>query len=222
MNESQRSGASPRPLKRWLPPIRGRAVFLLRHGSIQNDHAPKRFIGQTDLPLTERGRQQARYWKTRLAEAALDGICCSDLARCRETAHIIAQNESPPVIEVPELREIDLGQWDGLSFGRVRQSWPAAFRQRGQDIADFRPPDGESFSDLRQRVIPAFEKMMDQSIGNLLIVAHAGVNRVILCHLLGMPIGHLFRISQSPGAMNVIDRRPDGDRVQLINLAPQM
>jgi probable phosphoglycerate mutase len=222
MNDTRHAAAGRRTLRKWLPPIRGQAIFLLRHGAIQHRSAPRRFIGQTDLPLNDRGRRQAHYWRACLAHATVAGICCSDLCRCTETARIAVPGEPPPVRAVPAMREIDLGQWDGLSFERVRRQWPDAFRQRGQDIAGFRPPDGESFTDLHQRVIPAFEEMVGRTDGNLLIVAHAGVNRVILCHLLGMPLGHLFRISQCPGAMNVIDRRADGYRVLRMNLPPQI
>ena len=210
----------PRQLGAWSASIRGRALFLLRHGSIQRTDRAGRFIGQTNLPLNDRGRRQARYWRSLLAAEPLSGIYCSDLDRCTETARILSPGAIPAVEAMPELREIHLGHWEGLSFARVRQRWPDAFRQRGEDLAGFRPPGGESFRDLRQRVIPAFENVVRQTAGNLLIVAHAGVNRVILCHLLGMPIDHLFRIAQSPGAMNMIDRHADGYRVHLLNLAP--
>jgi len=221
MNENINPGPVCHPLRKWHPSIRGRAVFLLRHGSIQSDDVAKRFIGQTNLPLNDCGRRQAHYWRNRFVGETLSGIFCSDLNRCTETARVIARESSPPITAMQELREIHLGQWDGLTFDRVRRRWPDAFRQRGQDIVGFRPPGGESFSDLHQRVIPAFEKIVGQTDGNLLVVAHAGVNRVILCHLLGMPADHLFRISQCPGAMNIIERRPDGYRVHLVNHPPQ-
>ena len=88
-------------------------------------------------------------------------------------------------------------------------------------IADFRPPGGESFLDLQQRVVPVFEKAVDNAGRNILIVAHAGVNRMILCHLLDIPPGNLFRLSQDWGAMNLIERQaPNGFRIQSINLLP--
>ena len=220
MNNHKHPATLSQPLTKGQTDIRGQAVFLLRHGAIQHEGAAKRFIGQTNPPLSDGGRRQARYWRSWLGEETLAGIYCSDLGRCTETAHLIARAESPPVRAMQELREIDLGQWDGLTFDRVRKHWPDAFQRRGQDIVGYRPPGGESFSDLHQRVIPAFEKMVRQTDGSLLIVAHAGVNRMILCHLLGMPVGHLFRISQSPGAMNIIERRFDDYRVHRMNLPP--
>ncbi len=74
--------------------------------------------------------------------------------------------------------------------------------------------------DLQRRVVPVFEQAADQAGGNLLIVAHAGVNRMILCHLLGMPPQNLFRIAQDYGAMNLVGRQSNGYRIQAINLIP--
>jgi probable phosphoglycerate mutase len=138
-----------------------------------------------------------------------------------ETARILCTDRSIIAEPMAGLREINLGDWEGMTFRQVRENWPGAFRQRGMDIARFRPPgDGESFLDLQQRVIPVFEKAADQAGGNLLVVAHAGVNRMILCHLLGMPPQNLFRIVQDYGAMNLIGRRAGGYRIQTLNLRP--
>ena len=207
-------------LTKWLTEDGEKKVFLLRHGSLQTADNEKRFIGQTDLPLSEQGRRQAKFWSRQLADWPLDGIFCSDLQRCLETANKIAQKCCTSVTPLAELREIDLGRWEGMRFDQVKQLWPDAFRQRGRDIAGFRPPDGESFSDLLQRVVRVFERQVGQNDGNLLIVSHAGVNRVLLCRLLGMPTANLFRIDQGPAAMNILERRPDGIRLQCLNLLP--
>lgn len=208
-------------LNDWLFADKARKVLLLRHGRIQMDTDEKRFIGQSDLPLSDVGRLQAQYWRECIAGLPLARIVCSDLSRCMETARIIATDHSLDIVPLAGLREIHMGEWDGISFHRVKERWPEAFRKRGMEIARFRPPAGESFLDLQQRVVPAFEKAVDETGKNILIVAHAGVNRMILCHLLGMPPKNLFRIVQGYGAMNLIDRQADGYRIQSLNLLPQ-
>lgn len=196
-------------------------VFLLRHGMVQRAHDKKHFIGQTDLPLNEVGQQQAHYWRKCLSNIPLARIITSDLRRCTATADIIAAEHSVDILPLSELREIHLGQWDGLSFRQVRQRWPDAFRERGLAIDRYRPPAGESFLDLHQRVVPVIEKALDGTIGNTLIVAHAGVNRIFLCHLLGMPVKNLLRIAQGLGAMNLIRHQAASYRIQAINLSPK-
>jgi probable phosphoglycerate mutase len=210
-------------LNTWLNIDRQQKILLLRHGAVQASTAEKRFIGQMDLPLSAVGRRQARYWHKCLADAPLTRIITSDLSRCMETASIIAAGRSITITPLAGLREIDLGQWDGMRFGQVKQCWPDAYRQRGLQITVFRPPDGESFLDLQKRVVPVFEKAIAHTGKPTLVVAHAGVNRMILCHLLGLPPRNLFRIAQGAGAMNLIDRRIcSGYRIQSLNLLPDV
>ena len=195
-------------------------ILLLRHGDIQIAADQKHFIGQTDLSLNERGRRQARFWCNWLSGIRIERIFTSDLTRCMQTARIIAADHPVEIVPSATLREIRLGQWDGLSFAQVRRRWPDAFRQRGRSIVRFRPPGGENFADLQRRVIPAFDDMLGHSDGTILIVAHAGVNRIILCHLLGIPLENIFRISQDRGALNLIERRTEGFRLRALNLLP--
>ncbi len=207
-------------LSRFLAGGGEKQIILLRHGQTQIDVQKKRFIGQSDLPLSDGGRRQLLYWVECLAGLPLDRIVASDLQRCQQSAHMIAEGRSMPVLTIPALREIHLGQWENMTFAQVKAEWPADFRQRGDDIARFRPPGGESFADLQKRVIPAFNRAIDPPANRILIVGHAGVNRVILGHLLGMPLSSLFHLAQDYGTMNLITRRNSGFRISAINLGP--
>ena len=198
----------------------GKKLLLLRHGEVQAGGPEKRFIGQSDPPLSETGRRQARNWADRFQELPMDRIVSSDLDRCLQTARIIAAGGPPTVTPMPALREIHLGRWEKMTFAQVESRWPDAFMQRGRDLEKFRPPDGESFADLRQRVIPVFHQLADHPARSTLVVGHAGVIRVILCHLLGMPPANLFRLAQDHGALNLIEGRNDGFRVHAVNLPP--
>ncbi len=195
-------------------------IFLLRHGEVHAETDQKRFIGQLDLPLSDLGRHQARCWRKSLADTPITHIISSDLSRCMETARIVAADRSMEVTPLAALREIHLGRWDGMAFREVKNRWPEAFQKRGVDMSRFRPPAGESFQDLQQRVVPVFEKAVAQAGKHILIVAHAGVNRMILCYLLGMPVENLFRIAQGCGAMNLIERKAGEYRIASINLLP--
>jgi broad specificity phosphatase PhoE len=206
-------------LNTWLTTSSRRKILLLRHGEIETAGDERRFIGQIDLPLSDVGRKQARYWQSCLAGGSLGAIIASDRWRCRETARIIAGNDGD-IETVDELREIDLGQWEGKRVSEVKQRWSEAYRQRGLDMAGFRPPDGESFLDLQRRVVPAFEAAVKRSAPPLLIVTHAGVMRMLLCHFLGMPVENLFRIALGYGAMTLVDALATGYRVHALNLLP--
>ena len=207
-------------IETWLEKGIGQKIFLLRHGEIQGADGEKRFIGQTDVLLSERGRHQAIWWRQRLADVSLARILSSDLGRCTETAKIIADRRGVAVEALSGLREILLGRWEGMSFRRVKERWPSAFQRRGLNLARFRPPDGESFKDLQQRVIRCFEDVINQAAFPILIVAHAGVNRMILCHVLKIPIESMFCIAQHYGGMNIINCKDRTYRVQAMNLIP--
>jgi alpha-ribazole phosphatase len=174
----------------------------LRHGRIQGA-GEKRFIGSTDTDLDDIGISQARYWQQILAPVAIDTIYTSGLTRCRHTATILAGDRL--VIPDPALNEIFLGQWDGRSFEEIKQKDPDGFRQRGDHLDTFRPPAGESFLDLQNRVLPFFNQCL-QKPGTPLFVTHAGVIRVILCHVTGLALKDLFQIPMAYGQLVVLER----------------
>ena len=194
-------------------------IYLLRHGHIVSDPV-KRFIGQQDLPLSARGVAQAHRWRKALSSVRFDAVFASDLARSRETACIITGNKEAAVSVLPAFREISLGSLEGRSMEEVQRRQPDLWHARGKDLVGFRPTGGESFSDLSRRVLPAFDAIVRAYPENrhVLISAHAGVNRVILCHVLGMPMANLFRIAQDHGCMNTLAIRSDGVRVLGLNL----
>ena len=179
-------------------------VYLLRHGDSSSDSV-RRFIGQSESSLNEAGRLQAEWWHQELAGIPFSGFYCSALQRSIETARIIAQPHHSSVTILPDLNEINLGSWDGMPIAEVKRLFPLEYQLRGADLSGYCPPGGESFADLSARVVPTFEKIIQHSGGNLLIVGHAGVNRVILCHLLGMPLAHLFRLGQEYGCLNILE-----------------
>jgi alpha-ribazole phosphatase len=181
----------------------GCTVYLLRHGDSRPD-AVRRFIGRTDHPLNEMGCSQAEGWRREFSHTPFSHIYCSDLKRSIETARIIDRRTRTPITILPELSEINLGHWDGMPVSEVRRLFPQEYDRRGADLVGYRPARGESFADLSARVLPVFEGVVQQSKGNLLIVSHAGVNRVILCHLLGMPLANLFRLEQGYGCLNIL------------------
>jgi alpha-ribazole phosphatase len=197
-----------------------RIICLLRHGDSRQDNV-KRFIGQTDTPLNETGLEQAAWWRAQFSAFPFSRIYCSDLGRSLQTAEIIAARLKEPVQALPELREINLGKWDGLPVQEVRCNYPDEFEKRGVDIVPYRPAGGESFLDLSARVIPVFERIIrDMENGRILIVGHAGVNRTILCNILGVPLKSLFCLGQDYGSLNVIVCETDCRRLQALNIPP--
>ncbi|HKK33855.1 MAG TPA: histidine phosphatase family protein [Desulfomicrobiaceae bacterium] len=178
------------------------ALFLLRHGPVIRD-TPWRYTGTRDVPLSTAGYVRAALWAERLRNTGFTAVYTSDLSRCRETADIVCLDRSVPPVPAPALREIDLGVWDGLSKDEVRARFPGEYEARGSDMADFRPPDGESFRDVQVRAL-AFLSDLPLDQGNILAVTHAGVIRAILCAARHIDLNHLFSVTPGYGSLHIL------------------
>ncbi len=196
--------------------MRDFTIWLMRHGEI--DHAYKgRLVGQRDVPLSEKGRIQALVFRNLASEVGLGSIHCSDLSRSYNTAEIIMGGLTIPLIKTIMLREISLGAWEGHQVKDIKEGFPDQWRDRVENIAEYRPSSGESFADLASRVIPIFESIVISATSDTLIVGHAGVNRVIICHVLGVSLDHVLKIGQDYGRMNVIQSRDGTLTLRAVN-----
>jgi probable phosphoglycerate mutase len=192
-------------------------VLLFRHGAVRHD-GEKLFLGRTDLRLSAEGRRQAAAWKSCFQEKPPDRIISSPLLRALEFARIMAGDRKADVAVCDALSEIDLGDWDGRPMRHIQLTEPASWQARGDNLARFRPPNGESFEDVQNRAVSAFKKLISQDASELMVVSHAGVNRTILCYLLDMPLAHLFRIGQDYASLSVIETGPGRIRARSINI----
>lgn len=192
-------------------------VYLIRHGEITQS-APRRFVGRTDLPLTDAGCEQMVGVGRFLTCRGVARLLCSPLARCVESACIVGQALGLVPETMPDLREIGLGAWEGLTVDEVRERFPGRYEARGRNLAGFRPPGGESFADVQRRAWPVFELATADADEPLAIVAHGGVNRVLLCRILGMPLENLFRLDQHYACINILHAGEGEFRVTVMNL----
>ena len=194
-------------------------IYLLRHGEIEN-RDENRYIGQTDVPLSSTGLSQAGCWQEQLSHVAFEKVYCSDLSRALDTARIVSAPTDSEIEVMAQLREINLGDWDGERMETIKKRFPDAWEERGRHLDSFQTPHGESFQDLHARVIPVFQKIAAETTGNALVVTHAGVNRIILCHVLKKPIQELFSIPQDYAALNLIEYQEGRAIVSTINRTP--
>jgi broad specificity phosphatase PhoE len=186
---------------------------------------PRRFLGQTDPPLTRRGIGQARELAQQLTDFPLAAVYSSDLERSRRTAVIAAAGRGRQVEERSWLREIDAGLWEMLTFEQAKEFYPQEYAAREHDLAASPFPSGESLSDVEARVVPGFLGLLEEADrtgpGDLLIVGHRAVNVVLLSHLLGRPLASAFGIKQDYCAVSIIETGPaeDGSRCFSVRLS---
>lgn len=184
-------------------------LILVRHGeSIGNIMG--RYQGQMDVPLSAGGRVQAERAAHRLVSERIDAIYASDLSRARDTAEIIGRRLEMPVMEVPGLREIRLGVWQGLSYEAVRHRH---FRETDPTPCyptDVPPPGGESLRDVQMRVTAAVEEIiMRHQWGTLVIVTHGACLKAFFCRLLGADVSDYGRFRFDPGSISEVIWEPE-------------
>jgi len=193
-------------------------IYLVRHGQVKGyEQVP--ICGHTDVDLTETGVLQLEKMAERLRLVEPGAIYASDLKRAVNGARQIARYHNVPVHFLPELREMYFGDWEGQSLGEIIKNYPEELEKRKKDPSHYAcPGGGESISRLSNRIIPVFERICDEEAGkDIVIVAHGGVNRVILSHALGLDLSRIFNVQQDYGCLNIIDYFPDSVMVKLIN-----
>jgi len=198
---------------RWVISI----VYLVRHGETEWNQ-DQRIQGQADIPLNGRGKRQAEALAGRLAAVPLELIYASDLGRARVTAETIAagQPRELPILVMPELRECDYGLWEGMTrpeaAGRFPDDWNVWQARGGAG----RPTGGEDYLSLAGRTSRAFEKVIAEG-KTVLISAHRGSLRAILCHALGIDQTLRDRFSIANCSLSALECRP-GSRPLLLFL----
>jgi alpha-ribazole phosphatase len=169
-------------------------LCLIRHG--QTDwNLDGRYQGQSDVPLNENGRAQARHLAGQLQEHPFSTIRTSDLWRARETAEIIADSLHLPIIPDPRLREINQGKWEGQQVETIRSRYAELWERRKEDPANVRPPGGETVSEVATRVQAALDDIIaSQPAKPVLVVSHGLAIATALCKVRGIPVGLAYSL----------------------------
>lgn len=179
-------------------------ILLFRHGETANSKEVC-FNGHFDVGLSQRGQQQFQHWAEILKQENLKAIYSSDLKRTRNSAEFIAKEHGLEPVSYPELRELSFGTWEGMSISEVEAAYPGEMKVRMESVTSFQADGGETYPQLQARVIPKFEEIVARHHNDqIVMVCHGGVNRVILSHLLGIPMDKIFRIHQDYAALNII------------------
>ncbi len=166
-------------------------IDLLRHGEVEGEEV---YRGSIDDALTDFGWQQMVNAVKNKDD--WDLIVSSPLQRCREFAELIADEDKIELEINSAFQEIDFGHWEGLTPDEIMQEESELLHSWWKSPTNITPPDGEDFHEFKARVLKAFKQTVRENKGRkILLVTHAGVIRLILMHILGMPEENLFRLN---------------------------
>ena len=190
-------------------------LLLVRHGNTKLNSAG-RYWGRTDVELSADGKRQAERLRDRLATQKIDAIYTSNLQRASVTAKIIASSHQVDIVTCPELREIDFGKIEGLTFKEVSQLYPEVAEAWSKRSLTLKYPAGESVTELNNRVRKFLEKLEKHAPEEtILIVAHSAPLRLLICHLLGIRIQHWRQIRLDLASLSILDI-PPGSNTELL------
>jgi broad specificity phosphatase PhoE len=190
-------------------------VYLVRHGATQAAEE-NRFAGESDVPLSEAGRGQARRLGDRLREEPIAAFYASPLSRTLETATILAEPHALAVAPRDALREISHGRWEGKARADVERLYPEEYQRWEEDPFSFAPEGGETGLAVTARALPALLTIVAAHRGaRVVIVSHKATIRLLIGSLLGFDLrSYRDRLDQSPASLNVLDFK-DATRARL-------
>jgi probable phosphoglycerate mutase len=193
-------------------------LVLTRHGHVDGIQ-PERFRGRAELALTPLGQRQAQATSDRIAAVwQPTAVYCSPMERCVRTAGAIAQPFGLYIERVPGLNDFDYGLWQGLTVADVRTRWPAEYALWCGGPEQLTVPGGESLYDVAARAIRGLHEILQRhQAETVVIVAHDSVNRILLMHMLDLPMSHYRTLEQAPCAINLIEFEHGRFVVRLLN-----
>ncbi len=179
-------------------------LILLRHGETEPGYQD-RYIGHKDIPMAEAGHRRIESLMDMLRLNRPDICVSSTLLRCSQTAEIIKANLNLPVHFNPDLKEVNFGDWEGLSFWEITALWPEQVTQWARFDADFTFPGGESFIDFLTRVDRVAKTLTAAPEETILVCTHGGMIRSLICHFLRLQPQDYILFKIKPASLTTIE-----------------
>lgn len=191
-------------------------LLLVRHGKTEWNETG-RYQGRSDIDLSAAGIREAEALRQRLAGERIDAIYCSNMKRAVETAQVIVSGRNIEPVACEELREMDFGVYEGLTFEEIMQRYPGTNWWTARD-AEARLPQGESISQLADRVDRFAARLREHTdTETVLVVAHGGALRALICLLLGIGLEHWWQIGMDSASLTVIGIYPERVVIHSLN-----
>ncbi|HBB36292.1 MAG TPA: histidine phosphatase family protein [Cyanobacteria bacterium UBA8803] len=211
-----------KPLPSPRPGDYGLRLLLVRHGETEWNRV-SRFQGGIDVPLNEKGRQQGQQAAEFLKDVPIDFAITSSMSRPKETAELILAHHPNVKLQLEEqFKEINHGLWEGKFESEIKQIYPDLLERWQTAPATVQMPEGENLQQVWDRATLAWDAIVRSTpvsasqITTVLVVAHDAINKVILCHVLGLSPESFWSIKQGNGGISVIDYPQGADKLPVL------
>lgn len=192
-------------------------LYLVRHGETELKSS-ERYWGATDVALSALGLAQAERLRDRLAGEKIDAIYSSGLTRALTTAGLIASRHDISVTLCPEIREINFGRLEGLTFSEIERRFPDVAGLLKKRTLKLTFPGGETVTGFNRRVSRFTKRLEEHSQDEtLVVVAHNGPLRTLICRLLGISLEHRWQFRLALASLSIVETYPEGGILRSLN-----
>jgi broad specificity phosphatase PhoE len=201
-------------------PLQSTRLILVRHAEVEERYH-KIFGGKIDMNLSPRGHEQAQMLAKFLRAKKLDAIYASPMKRVQQTLAPVLKNGAPPQTIIPDLREVDFGDWTGLNWEQVCAKFNLLTHEWLDHIERGVAPNGETGPQFRRRVEPCIRKIIENHPGQTVgVFCHGGVIRMILAILLELPLPRTNMFEIEYASVTQIALQPPHAEIELLNFTP--
>lgn len=199
------------------PPTR---LWLIRHAEVEARYQGV-FGGRIDMDLSPRGHEQAFTLAKYLHQRPFDALYASPMKRVQQTLAPLVVNGVPKPVILPELREIDFGDWTGLGWNEVREKFKISAFAWLEQLECGGIANAECAETLRDRIEPCFRRIVQDHPGQRIVIAcHGGVIRMFLALVLGWPLSKMSAFDIEYASLTQVALFPHKARLQLVNFTP--
>ncbi len=192
-------------------------LLLVRHG-ITEYNSTRRFAGYSDVELSAVGYKQVEKLHDRLAKEKIDAVYCSDLKRAMVTAEVISSGREVEIVNCPELREINYGSCEGLTFQEISRLYPEVAESITNFSLELKFPGGENFEEFIARTVKFLDRLNEHKAEQtILIVSHSGPLRVLVCSLLSIDQRHWRQIRCDNASLSIVETYSQRAIINLLN-----
>lgn len=195
-------------------------LFLLRHAEVEEKYH-RIFGGRIDMNLSALGHEQAGKLAGYLAGTTFDAIYASPMKRAQQTLAPLAARRAAAPQTLEGLREVDFGDWTGLSWEGVHAKFGISAFDWLKQMDQHGFPQGDSAASFRARVEPCLQQILRECPGKTVaVVCHGGVVRMLLSLLLDVPVPFTAKFEVDYASVSRVDYRAVQTELQFLNLTP--
>ncbi|MBU5465881.1 alpha-ribazole phosphatase [Virgibacillus sp. MSJ-26] len=183
-------------------------IYLIRHGQTDWNIRGK-LQGSMDIELNQTGITQAKLLSNTLlnSDYNFSAIYSSPQKRAIQTAQILSELTKVKYVSIEGLQEINFGEWEGLTWNEIEERYPAQYKKWSVNQRYSKPPKGESYQELLNRVLPAIHKVIKRNRENVVIVTHRAVIMCLQCYLTNTPFDQMMKFNMDNSSILKLDSK---------------